>query len=100
MYNAMHIKNDVDRLYGPRVGGGRGLISVWGSFKSDIVRISHVIEHSSCEILNACCKLDQEKLHSNIKRARKYECENPVEYPKGFYDKSTLNQALIEISTN
>ena len=26
MDEAMHIKNDVDRLYGPRVGGGRGLI--------------------------------------------------------------------------
>ena len=26
MYEAMHIKNDVDKLYGPRVGGGRGLI--------------------------------------------------------------------------
>ena len=96
MYKAMHIKNDVDRLYGPRVGGGRGLISVWDSFKADIVRISHVMEHSSCEVLTACYNLDQEKLHSNIKRAQKYECETPIEYPKGFFDKSTLHQAKVK----
>ena len=79
MYKVMHIKNDVDRLYELREGGGRGLISVWDSFKSDIVQISHVIEHSPCEILTACYKLDREKALSNTKRARKYECETPIE---------------------
>ena len=98
MYHAMHIKNDVDRLYGPRLGGGRGLISVWDSFKSDTIRISYAMEHSSCEILNACYRLDQEKLFSTVKRARKFEKETPVEYPKGFYDKPVLYQAKRKAS--
>ena len=98
MYKVMHIKNDVDRLYGPREGGGRGLISVWDSFKSDIVRISHVIEHSPCEILTACYKLDREKALSNTKRARKYECETQIEYPNGFLEKPILHQAKVKSS--
>ena len=36
------------------------------------------------------------KLHSNIKRAKKFEQETPIEYPKGFYDKPVLCQAKIK----
>ena len=53
------------------------------------------MKYSSCEILNACYNLDQERFHSNIKRAQKYECETQIDYPKGFFDKSTLHQAKV-----
>ena len=98
MYKMFHIKNDVDRLYGPRDTGGRGLISVWDSFKTNISRIAHVIEHSESTILQICCKLDQTKLFSNVKRAMKYETETPIDYPKGFSDKSVMHQAKAKAS--
>ena len=98
MYKMFHIKNDVDRLYGPRDTGGRGLISVWDSFKTNLSRIAHVIEHSESTILQICCKLDQTKLFSNVKRAMKYETETPIDYPKGFSDKSVMHQAKAKAS--
>ena len=64
LYKIIQIKSDVDRLYGQRHSGGRGLISVWDSFKASIVRISHVINKTDSEVINACCKLDKEKLYS------------------------------------
>ena len=96
MYRMMHIKNDVDRLYGPRESGGRGLISIWDSYKTSIVRITHAVQNSECEVLQACFKLDQTKLHSYSKKAQKYESESPIELPEKFFEKPVLQQARIK----
>ena len=92
----VQIKNDVDRLYVPRNKGGRGLISVWDAFKANIIRISHVIESSDSEIMRMCTKMDHAKLFSNSKRAKKYEAEVVLEYPKEFVNKTVLDQAKIK----
>ena len=56
MYKVFQMKNDVDRLYGARLKGGRGLISAWDAFRSSIIRILHTIENSDNDILQICCK--------------------------------------------
>ena len=43
LYKAFELKSDIDRLYLPRIEGGRGLISVWDSFQSSACRIKHAI---------------------------------------------------------
>ena len=96
MNKMFQIKNDVDRLYGSREAGGRGLISVWDSFKMSIIRIAHSIENSENDVLQICYKLDKKKLHSNEKKAKKYVLETPIEYPKGFDEKPVLHQAKIK----
>ena len=96
MYKMFQIKNDVDRLYGARSKGGRGLISIWDAFKSSLVRISHAIENSESDILQICCKLDKKKLYSNVKRAKKYEAEISLQLPKAFEEKAVLHQAKIK----
>ena len=93
LYKIIQIKTDVDRLYGQRHNGGRGLISVWDSYKSSMVRISHVINEADSEVLNACCKLDMGKLFSLGGKAKKFETDANIEYPKGFHDKSVMRQA-------
>ena len=95
MYRMMHIKKDVDRLYGPRESGGRGLISIWDSYKTSIVRITHAVQNSECEVLQACFKLDQTKLHSYSKKAKKYESESVSlrnSSRNQFYNKQELRQ--------
>ena len=69
---------------------------MWDAFRSSMVRIAHAIEKSENEVLQKCCKLDQEKLFSNVKRARKYEAEVTMTYPKGFEDKAILHQAKVK----
>ena len=98
LYKVIQIKNDVDRLYGERNKGGRGLISIWDSFKASIIRIAHVMKNSDDEVLNLCYKLDQEKLFSVGVKADKFEAEINIEHPKGFYERTTLHQAKIRAS--
>ena len=43
--------------------------------------------------MKMCCQLDKEKLFSIGGKAKKFEAETTIEYPKGFYDKSVLHQA-------
>ena len=81
----------MDRLYGPRSAGGRGLISVWDSFKTNTIRIAHYLNSAENETLKMCCQLDKEKLFSIGGKAKKFEAEITIEYPKGFYDKSVLH---------
>ena len=80
----------------PRKKGGRGLISVWDSFRSNICRVAHVLQHSDSQLLTACCAVDKRSLFSNIKRAKKYESELPIEYPKNFLENGVLTQAKIK----
>ena len=57
------------------------------------------MEHSPCEILCACYKLDQEKLFSNVKRAKNLKMKSRLNIPMFFFDKPVLYQVkkkLIE----
>ena len=96
MYKMFQVKNDVDRLYGPRKAGGRGLLSIWDAFKSSTTRIAHAIQYSESEIMQICYKADKAELFSNISRAQKYETDTPIEYPKGFEEKTVMCQARIK----
>ena len=93
LYKVIQIKSDVDRLYGQRHTGGRGLISIWDTYKTSMIRIAHAISKSESEILNVCCKLDSKKLYSIGNKAQKYEAESVIELPKSFLDKSIMHQA-------
>ena len=93
LYKMIQIKNDVDRLYGARQKGGRGLISVWDSYKTSIIRISYVISETDDEVLKVCSKLDQEKLFSVGGKAKKFETGMQLEYSKEFFEKPVLQQA-------
>ena len=93
LYKVIQIKNNVDRLYGPRNAGGRGLISVWDSFKTNTIRIAHYINNTENETVKICCSLDKEKLFSINEKAKKYETGIDITYPRGFHEKSVLYQA-------
>ena len=86
----------MDRLYGARFKGGRGLISAWDAFRSSIIRILHTIENSDNDILQICCKLDRQKMLSNVKQAKKYEVEVTFDLLKGVDEKPILHQAKIK----
>ena len=75
MYKALEIKSDVDRIYVPRKQGGRGLLSVWDTFKSSVCRIALVLRSSNNELLSACCAVDSASSFSNLGRAEKFEKE-------------------------
>lgn len=96
MHRVITIKSDVDRLYVPRSSGGRGLISVWDSFKSSMSRISHVMAESDNELLSLCCGFDKGNQFSVMKRAAKYEAEVEMIYPINFEKKGVLQQARIK----
>ena len=93
LYKMIQIKNDVDRLYSMRQKGGRGMLSVWDSYKSSVIRIAHVIKETDDEVLNLCGKLDQEKLFSIVAKSKKFEGEIEIDYPKNFNEKPILHQA-------
>ena len=95
MYKMLELKSDIDRLYVPRKLGGRGLISIWDSFKSNICRISYVLRNSDNELLALCDSVDRKSVFSNIKRAEKFESEVAPEYPANFLEKSVLAQGKI-----
>ena len=96
MYKAFQIKSDVDRLYASRACGGRGLTSVWDSFKSSMCRISHVMANSSNTMLSHCCRIDRRGLFSVLKRAEKFESEVEMVVPEEFEKKDALHQARIK----
>ena len=96
MYRIIAIKTDVDRLYVPRASGGRGLISVWDSFKATMSRISHVMLNSDNAMLSNCCILDKKSKFSIIKRAAKFEADLQIVCQKDFEKKSILHQARIK----
>ena len=96
MYKALEIKSDVDRIYVPRKQGGRGLLSVWDTFKSSVCRIALVLRSSNNELLTACCAVDSASSFSNLGRAEKFEKEATIEYPPGFHEKSVMAQGRIK----
>ena len=96
MYKMLELKSDVDRLYIPRTGGGRGLTSVWDAFKSTTVRIAHVLLESDNELLSSCCNIDKKSLFSNITRAEKYVNEVSLIMSDSVKEKSLLQQAKLK----
>ena len=95
MNRMFEIKSDVDRLYIPRESGGRGLVSLWDSFRTTNVRIAHFLSNSPSDRLKKCGELDKAGLFSICKRADKFQEKSPTELPKNFQDNSLLKQARI-----
>ena len=98
MYKCLQLKSDIDRLYVPRGSGGRGLISIWDSFRATSSRIAHVIKNSENELLKLCGSVDVKSVFSNIARAEKYEQELLPEWPADLENKSVLRQAKVKAS--
>ena len=96
LYKAFELKSDIDRLYLPRIEGGRGLISVWDSFQSSTCRIAHAISHTSNQILSQCIETEKKGIYSNINRAKKYEQNVKITLPENYLDKSLMTQARVK----
>ena len=95
MYRVFEIKSDIDRLYVPRTAGGRGLQSVWDVYRGTICRLGHVLKNASCEVMQACAKVDLKGLFSVQKKAEKFLDGVSLELPEKFHDKSLLSQARV-----
>ena len=95
MNRMFEIKSDVDRLYIRRENGGRGLVSLWDSFRTTNVRIAHFISNSPSNKLKKCGELDKAGLFSICKRADKFHEKTPIELPNNFQEHSLLKQARI-----
>ena len=95
MNRMFEIRSDVDRLYIPRNNGGRGLVSLWDSFKTTNARLAHFLTNSPSQIITKCSELDKTGQFSINKKAYKFHEQTPIELPKNFHDNSLLKQAKI-----
>ena len=95
MNGMFEIRSDVDRLYIPRNDGGRGLVSLWDSFKTTNARLAHFLTNSPSQIITKCSELDKTGQFSIYKKADKFHEQTPFELPKNFHDNSLLKQAKI-----
>ena len=95
MNRMFEIRSDVDRLYIPRKMGGRGLVSVWDSFKTTHIRLAHFMSKNSNTKLQKCFEFDMTCLFSVTKRAEKFSDTLTIDLPKNFNDKPLLRQAQI-----
>ena len=88
-------KSDVDRIYIPRSMGGRGLMSMWDSFKGTIVRLAHYLNATDDEQMQKCSQFDNRLLFSITKKAEKF-C-NAIEFgiPPNLENKPAIRQAKI-----
>ena len=95
MNRMFEIKSDVDRLYTPRKMGGRGLISVWDSFKTTYIRLAHFMIKNTNAKMQKCFEFDRTCLFSITKRAEKFVENLTIDLPKNFEEKPLLRQAQI-----
>ena len=95
MFRMFEIRSDVDRLYVPRMMGGRGLMSIWDSFKSTLVRLAHYMNHADDKHIKACAVFDKNLLFSITKKAEKFAGAAEFEMPKDLANKPILKQAKI-----
>ena len=95
MHRMFEIRSDVDRLYTPRQMGGRGLVSVWDSFKSTNIRLAHFLSKSTSPVLQKCHELDRTGLFSICRRAEKFSEGLTIEPPDNLSDRSVIKQAQI-----
>ena len=79
----------------PRSMGGRGLISIWDSFKSTNIRIAHFLNKSMSPKLQKCQELDKASLFSICKRAEKFLEGLTIDLPHNLDDRSVIKQAKI-----
>ena len=97
MHRHFEIKSDIDRLYVPRLMGGRGLQSAWDLYRSAIARYGYYLKEEADECLMKCADLDESKLFSIIKRAEKIsETTGKVEVKDK--ERKTLLQQAREIA--
>ena len=80
LYRMFQIKSDVDRLYVPRIMGGRGLMSLWDSFRCTMVRLTHFLNESTLPTITKCKEYDENSLFSITKKAEKFI--GALEFPK------------------
>ena len=75
--------------------GGRGLMSVWDSFKSTIVRLAHYLNTTNDEQMQKCSQFDSRLLFSITKKAEKF-CD-AIEFvrPPNLENKPVIRQAQI-----
>ena len=99
MYKMLEIKSDVDRLYVPRVSGGRGLQSVWDLYQTSVCRIDHVLAKSESELMKACSEIDKLSIFSIQKRSDKFCGKVELKIPANFESKTILSQAKIKVSS-
>ena len=95
MHRMMEIKSDVDRLYTPRKMGGRGLVSIWDSFKCTNIRLAHFLSKNNSTKVQRCHEFDKTNLYSIGKRAVKFLENITIDIPQNLYDKPLLRQAQI-----
>ena len=82
MYRVFELKSDVDRLYLPREKGGRGLISVWDSFQSSTLRISHALVHTDNQILQECINTEKKVFIQTKTGQLSMKVKPTLRYPK------------------
>ena len=90
MHRMFEIRGDVDRLYIPRHMGGRGLISIWDSFKCTNIQLYHYLINSTSAKLKKCQELDKAGLFSICKRAEKFMEGLLIDPPHNLSDRSVI----------
>ena len=95
LFKMFQIKSDVDRLYTSRDMGGRGLMSLWDNFKTTMVRVSHYLNVSTDNQMQACAKFDKSSLFSISNKAVKFTNATKFEYPQNIQEKPILRQAKL-----
>ena len=95
LYRMFEINSDVDRLYVPRAMGGRGLMSVWDSFRCTTVRVSHYLNFSNDVHVQTCANFEKNTLFSLTKKAQKFSEALNFTIPAGLENKPLLRQAKL-----
>ena len=95
MRRMFEIRSDVDRLYLPRAMGGRGLTSLWDSFRCVYIRLAHFLNGNKSAKLVKCKEFDVTCLFSICNHAQKYDKSITIKLPDNLKEKPLLRQAQI-----
>ena len=75
MHKALHPRDDVDRLYGPRKQGGRGFASIEDSVDTSIQRFEDNIEKSERGLITAIRNITDNTIDNRATKTRKQKWE-------------------------
>ena len=75
--------------------GGRGLMSVWDSFRCTTVRVSHYLNFSNDVHVQTCANFEKNTLFSLTKKAQKFSEALNFTIPAGLENKPLLRQAKL-----
>ena len=75
MHKALHLKDDVDRLYVPRKEGGRGLASIEDSVDTSIQRLEDYIENHERGLITAIRNNTDNTIDNKMTKTRKQKWE-------------------------